>query len=67
MFEIFHSNNGGYFWRLKAMNGETLCHSEVFTTKQNAQKSIESVKIIAPNASVKDHTVVSSSASLFAR
>lgn len=29
MFEIFRATAGGFFWRLKGVNGETLCHSEV--------------------------------------
>jgi hypothetical protein len=37
MFEILRANAGGYFWRLKGANGETLCHSEVYTSKQSAQ------------------------------
>lgn len=56
MFEIFRADRGGYFWRLKANNGETLCHSEVYTTKQAAQAGIEAVKRIAPTAPVYDRT-----------
>ncbi|MEQ8252034.1 MAG: DUF1508 domain-containing protein [Oceanibaculum nanhaiense] len=56
MFEIFRANTGGYFWRLKGVNGETLCHSEVYTTKQSAQVGIDAVKRIAPLAPVHDRT-----------
>jgi uncharacterized protein YegP (UPF0339 family) len=56
MFEIYRANAGGFFWRLKANNGETLCHSEVFTTKQATQNGIEAVKRIAPTAPVHDRT-----------
>lgn len=56
MFEIHRAQGGGYFWRLKAANGETLCHSEVYTTKQSAQDGIAAVKRIAPTAPVYDRT-----------
>ena len=56
MFEIHRASQGGYFWRLKATNGETLCHSEVYTTKQAAQNGIEAVKRVAPTAPVYDRT-----------
>lgn len=56
MFEILKANTGGFFWRLKANNGETLCHSEVYTAKQSAQNGIEAVKRVAPNSPVYDRT-----------
>ena len=56
MFEIFRAQSGGYFWHLKAANGEKLCHSEVYTTKQGAQNGIEAVKRIASTAPVYDRT-----------
>ncbi len=56
MFEILRANAGGYFWRLKGANGETLCHSEVYTSKQSAQVGIDAVKRIAPSAPVYDRT-----------
>lgn len=56
MFEILKATTGGYFWRLKGTNGETLCHSEVYTTKQAAEGGIQAVKRIAPTAPVYDRT-----------
>lgn len=56
MFEIHRAQGGGYFWRLKSANGEKLCHSEVYTTKQAAQNGVEAVKRIAPAAPVNDLT-----------
>ena len=56
MFEIFRATSGGYYWHLKAVNGEKLCHSEVYTTKQSAQNGIEAVKRIAPGAPTMDRT-----------
>lgn len=56
MFEIYRANGGGFFWRLKAANGETLCHSEVYQAKQGAQNGIAAVKKLAPIAPVYDRT-----------
>jgi uncharacterized protein YegP (UPF0339 family) len=55
MFEVLKATTG-YFWRLKANNGETLCHSEVYTAKQSALNGIAAVKQIAPGAPVYDRT-----------
>ena len=56
MFRIFKAAGGGYFWNLKAANGETLCHSEVYTTKQKALIGIAAAKRIAPDAPTEDNT-----------
>lgn len=53
-FEIFKGNNGQYYWRLKAPNGEILCWSEGYTTKQNAQNGVDACKKYAPDAPVVD-------------
>lgn len=55
MFEI-KKTESGYWWRLKADNGEILCHSEIYTAKQSAMNSILAVKRIAPTAGIKDLT-----------
>lgn len=55
MFEVLKASTG-YFWRLKGSNGEILCHSEVYTTKQSAERGAETAKRIAPGASVVDRT-----------
>ena len=55
MFEI-HKRNGQYWWRLKGSNGEILCHSEMYTTKQSAQNGISAAKRAAPDAGVSDKT-----------
>lgn len=55
MFEILRAATG-YFWRLKANNGKTLCHSEVYTTKKSAQSGIASVMKIAATAPIYDRT-----------
>ncbi len=56
MFEIFKSRDGQYVWHLKGDNGETLCHSETYTSKQSAQNGIVAVKRFAPTAPVYDRT-----------
>ncbi len=56
MFEVFKATNGNFYWRLKAANGEILCHSEGYTVKQNAFNGIDAVKRIAVGATVKDLT-----------
>jgi uncharacterized protein YegP (UPF0339 family) len=57
MFEILRATSGGFFWRLKGLNGETLCHSEVLSSKQSAHNGIAAVKRIAPTAQVYDRTL----------
>ena len=56
MFEIFDGQRGGYYWHLKAANGEILCHSEEYTAKQSAINGIAAVKRIASAAPVYDRT-----------
>ena len=55
MFEIRKSAYG-YWWRLKARNGEILCHSEMLTTKQSALSAIATVRQLAPLAITVDLT-----------
>lgn len=57
MFEIFYTLGKGFWWHLKADNGEILCHSEMYTSKQGAQTGIAAVKKVAPNAPVYDRTL----------
>ena len=42
-FEILPSTNGQYYWRFKAANGEILCHSETYVSKQGAENGIRSL------------------------
>lgn len=55
MFEI-RKSAAGYWWHLKARNGEILCHSEILTTKQSAVNAIAAVKQLAPSATTVDLT-----------
>lgn len=56
MFEIFRNGRGYIQWRLKAGNGEILCHSEELSSKQAAQVGIAAVQRLAPNAPTHDRT-----------
>lgn len=43
-FELYKDAGGGYRFRLKAGNGQTIAASESYTTKAAAHNGIESVK-----------------------
>lgn len=47
-FEIFRGSNYQYYFRFKASNGEQILSSEGYTTKQNCQNGINSVRVHAP-------------------
>ena len=55
-FEIFKATDGKYYFRLKAVNGEIIAHSEGYSSKQGAQDGIASVKKNAPIAITVDLT-----------
>ncbi len=55
-FRLKKRTDGQYYWSLVASNGETLCHSEGYTTKQSAQNGIDACRRFAPTAKVSDDT-----------
>ena len=55
-FEINKSKDGQFYFTLKAVNNEIIATSEMYTTKQNCQNGIESVKTNALNAEIVDTT-----------
>ena len=55
-FEINESDDGQFYFTLKAANNEIIATSEMYTSKQNCQNGIESVKTNAPNAEIVDNT-----------
>ena len=55
-FEIKKSEDGQFYFTLKATNDEIIATSEMYTSKQNCQNGIDSVKTNAPNAEVVDTT-----------
>lgn len=52
-FTIFQGTDRQWYFRLRAPNGETLCHSEGYTTHQSAQHGVNAVKAYALNANVE--------------
>ncbi len=55
-FEINESDDGQFYFTLKAANNEIIATSEMYTSKQNCQNGIKSVKTNAPNAEIVDTT-----------
>ena len=55
-FVLGKQTDGQFYWKLNAANGETLCVSEGYTTKQNAINGIESCRRNAPDADIDDQT-----------
>jgi len=53
-FQILRATGGGYFFRIRAANHETLAHSEVYTDKSNCEAAIAIIKRDAGGASVDD-------------
>ena len=51
-FVIKRSSNWQYYWVFVASNGEVICTSETYTTKQSAEHSIQVVKNLAANAPI---------------
>ena len=52
-FTIFQGNDRQWYFRLRAPNGETLCHSEGYTTRQSALNGVTAAKAHAPLADVE--------------
>ncbi|ABR33523.1 protein of unknown function DUF1508 [Clostridium beijerinckii NCIMB 8052] len=55
-FEIKKSSNDQYYFVLKANNGQVILQSETYTSKQNCNNCIKSIKENAPDAEVADLT-----------
>ncbi len=56
-FEIEDANNNQYYFRIKSTgNNKTLCHSETYKNKKDAEHAIELIKDSAAEATVKDNT-----------
>ena len=55
MFQIHPAKNGGFYWTLQDQgNNETLCHSEVYTTKDAARNGIAAAISAAGGGKVQD-------------
>ena len=55
-FEIETGKDGQFYWHFKSANGEIVCHSEGYTTKDSAMTGIESVKQNAAGAVIQDNS-----------
>ncbi len=53
-FQILRASAGGYFFRIKSANHETLCHSEVYSSKEGAKNAIQVIKTGAASAGTDD-------------
>ena len=56
MIELLPANSGGYFFRVKAFNGTTLCHSEVYNAKQSAIDGVNALIRLMPGVEFRDLT-----------
>lgn len=56
MIELVPANGGGFFFRVKALNGETLCHSEVYTAKHSAVAGVNALARLMPHVGFRDLT-----------
>lgn len=58
IIELFEADTKkkSFFWRVKAKNGQIICHSETYTTKNMAMKTAKKLITVGGlNAYIKDH------------
>lgn len=55
-FEIYKDTKGEYRAHLKAANGEIICWTEGYTSKQNVEKALQFIQANAAHAVVDDLT-----------
>ncbi len=58
-FEYYKDKKGEWRWRLKGTNGEIVCWSEGYSSKEAVLRSIKWVKQNAPNAEVEEAKIYS--------
>ncbi len=51
-FEVFQGKDQQWYFHLRAGNGEIICSSEGYASKQMCEKGIEAVKTVAATAPV---------------
>ena len=56
IFELYQSDKGSWYFRLKAANGEIILSSEAYQTKQGAKNGMASVKANADKEQVEMRT-----------
>lgn len=52
-FTVFQGSDRQWYFRLRAPNGEILCHSEGYTSRQSAINGVTAVKAYAALADVE--------------
>ncbi|MBB3974140.1 YegP family protein [Hansschlegelia beijingensis] len=55
-FKIKKSGDNQYYWVFVADNGQTICVTETYTSKQSAKNAIDVVKAKAADAGTDDET-----------
>ncbi len=51
-FKILQNAKGEYYWKFVANNGEPICWTEAYASKESAMHAIDLVKADAPHAEV---------------
>jgi uncharacterized protein YegP (UPF0339 family) len=55
-FTLFTGQDSHFYFNLKASNGEIICQSQGYVSKEGAENGIASVRRNAPDAEVDDET-----------
>lgn len=53
-FQVFRGEDDQFYFRLKAANGEIICASQGYTTKQSCINGIEAIKSVAAGAPIEE-------------
>ena len=53
-FQVFKGEDDQFYFRLKAANGEIVCASQGYTTKQSCINGIQAVKTAAAGAPTEE-------------
>lgn len=53
-FKIFKGSDDKFYWNFTAANGEIVCHSQGYTTKDAAKTGVQALKDDASGAGTTD-------------
>ena len=53
-FQVFKGEDDQFYFRLKAANGEIICASQGYTTKQSCINGIEAIKTVAAQSPIEE-------------
>jgi uncharacterized protein YegP (UPF0339 family) len=53
-FQTFKGKDNQWYFRLRAANGEIVCSSEGYTSKQSCEKGIQAIKKLAAEAPIEE-------------